>query len=346
MPTKVAIIIPHYNGQKLLEDCLPSLFRTGYSDYTVYLVDNASTDGSPEWAKVHYPQIQIIKSDKNLGYAGGCNLGIRATTEDYVVLLNNDTEVEPDWLDKLVLELDKDAIIAAAQPKILWLKDRTRFDYSGGAGGLMDIYGYPYCRGRMFEEKEKDLGQYDHRSSDIFWASGSASIYRRSALNSSGLLDEDFFMHMEEIDLAWRLHLLGLRVISIPGSVIYHLSGGSLPTGNFRKMYLNHRNSQLMMWKNYSLGSLVWIWPGRVLLEAAAFAKAAASGNWEWARAIVLAGLWMLENPLMVWKKHRQVQALRKVSDRRIREQMFSGSIALEYFIKHKNTAQQLEGKR
>ncbi|MBI4727191.1 glycosyltransferase family 2 protein [candidate division TA06 bacterium] len=346
MPVKVAIIIPHHNGQKLLENCLSSLFQTEYPDYKVYLADNASSDGSPQWAKKNYPQIEIIKADKNLGYAGGCNLGIRSTTEDYVVLLNNDTEVKPDWLGRLVSTMDEDGTIAAAQPKILWLKDRTQFDYSGGAGGLMDVYGYPYCRGRMFEEKEKDRGQYDRHPADIFWASGSASIYRRTALDVAGLLDEDFFMHMEEIDLAWRLHLLGWRVISVPGSVIFHLSGGSLPTGNFRKMYLNHRNSQLMMWKNYSLASLLRIWPGRMLLEAAAFAKAVISGNWEWARAIVLAGWWLLENPLTIWKKHRQVQTIRKVSDRRIREKMFPGSMALEYFIKHKRTAQQLEGKR
>jgi GT2 family glycosyltransferase len=336
MPSSVAIIIPHCNGQKLLEACLFSLFKTGYTGYKVYLVDNASSDGSPEWAKQNYHQLQIIRSPKNLGYAGGCNLGIRSTAEDYVVLLNNDTEVEPGWLDKLVNSLDSDQSIAAAQPKILWLKDRTQFDYSGGAGGLMDAYGYPYCRGRLFEQAEKDLGQYDLHPADIFWASGSASIYRRSALDASGLLDEDFFMHMEEIDLAWRLHLLGLRVVSVPGSVIYHLSGGSLPTGNFRKMYLNHRNSQLMMWKNYSLLSLLRIWPGRMLLEAAAFAKAVTSGNWEWARAIVLAGWWLLENPVTVCRKHNQTQRIR----------MFPGSIALEYFIRHKSTAQQLESKR
>jgi GT2 family glycosyltransferase len=346
MPTKIAIIIPHCNGQKLLEACLPSLFRTDYPAYTVYLVDNASADGSPEWARQNYPRIQVIKSDKNLGYAGGCNLGIRSTAEDYVVLLNNDTEVDPGWLEKLVKPLDADQNIAAAQPKILWLKDRTLFDYSGGAGGLMDAYGYPYCRGRLFEQAEKDLGQYDQDPADIFWASGSASIYRRSALDASGLLDEDFFMHMEEIDLAWRLHLLGLRVVPVPGSVIYHLSGGSLPTGNFRKMYLNHRNSQLMMWKNYSLASLLRVWPARVLLEAAAFAKAVASGNWEWARAIVLAGWWLLENPVTVCRKHRKTQSIRKISDGRIGEMMFPGSIALEYFIRNKRTAQQLGKER
>ncbi len=342
MPTSVAVIIPHHNGQQMLADCLSSLSRTDYDDYCIYLVDNASSDGSPQWAKKNHPGIKIIASEKNLGYAGGCNLGIRSTTEDYVVLLNNDTEVEPGWLTRLVFEMDQDQTVAAAQPKILWLKDRSLFDYSGGAGGMMDIFGFPYCLGRLFESKEKDSGQYNGKIRDIFWASGSASIYRRSALDKTGLLDEDFFMHMEEIDLAWRMHLTGFRVISVPNSVIYHLSGGSLPAGNFRKMYLNHRNSLLMLWKNYSPASLMWVWPLRQALEMMAFIKALISGNLEWAKAIVQATLWVIENPRMVWKKHREVQNIRSVNDRIIMEKMHRGSIAVKYFLQSKRAANQL----
>jgi GT2 family glycosyltransferase len=319
-----------------------SLVKTEYNNYRIYLVDNASSDGSPGWIKNKYPQVQIIRSESNLGYAGGCNLGIRSTSEEYIVLLNNDTEVEPGWLDKLLLELEKDISIAAAQPKILWLKDRSMFDYSGGAGGMMDIYGYPYCLGRLFESKEKDEGQYDGSVGNIFWASGSASIYRRSALNKVGLLDEDFFMHMEEIDLAWRLQLAGYRIVSIPSSVIYHLSGGSLPAGNFRKMYLNHRNSLLMLWKNYSILSLLGIWPARVLLECMALTKALISGNIEWARAIVQAMLWIHENPRMVLGKHRQIQKIRLIKDSVIMNNMYRGSIALKYFLWGRRTAQEL----
>jgi hypothetical protein len=346
MPSKVDIIIPHCNGQKLLEDCLPSLFRTRYPHYTVYLVDNASTDGSPEWAKANYPKLEVIKADRNLGYAGGCNLGIRSTGGDYVVLLNNDTEMEPDWLEKLAEVLDRDPNIAAAQPKILWLKDRSRFDYSGGAGGLMDVFGFPFCRGRLFDELETDHGQYNDSPPDIFWTSGSASIYRRSSLEISGLLDEDFFMHMEEIDLCWRLHLCGFRAVAVMQSVIYHLSGGSLPAGNFRKMYLNHRNSQLMMWKNYSLASLTWAWPIRIMLEAAALAKALSLRNWEWARAIVQAGLWMAENPVLIAKKRGEVQKMRKSEDQGIKAILYNGSIAMQYFLKGIKSAKQLEGRR
>lgn len=342
MPSKVAVIIPHYNGQQMLADCLNSLTRTEGGDYTIYLVDNASTDGSPQWAKQNYPQIEVISSERNLGYAGGCNLGIRSTSEEYVVLLNNDTEVKPDWLKALAVELDRDPSVAAAQPKILWLQDRSLFDYSGGAGGMMDIYGFPYCLGRLFDAKEKDQGQYDGGIKNIFWASGSASIYRRSALDRVGLLDEDFFMHMEEIDLAWRMHLAGFRVIAVPGSIIYHLSGGSLPAGNFRKMYLNHRNSLLMLWKNYSLASLIWIWPARLLLEMMAFFKAVVSGNLEWAKAIVLAGLWITENPRILLKKRRDICKIRVVNDSIVMDKMYRGSIAVKYFLNGKQTANEL----
>lgn len=342
MQKSVAIIIPHHNGQQMLADCLASLAATDYDNYRIYLVDNASSDGSPQWAKQNYPQIEVIGSGNNLGYAGGCNLGISMTKEEYVVLLNNDTEVKPDWLKVLASAMDEDGSAAAAQPKILWLKDRSLFDYSGGAGGMMDIYGFPYCLGRLFESKEKDGGQYDGPARAIFWASGSASIYRRSALENVGLLDEDFFMHMEEIDLAWRLQLAGYRVISAPGSVIYHLSGGSLPAGNFRKMYLNHRNSLLMLWKNYSLPTLMLIWPVRLILETMALAKALSSGNLEWAKAIIQAALWLHENPRKVLIKHRQIQKIRKVGDREVMKRMYPGSIAIKYFLMGKRTANQL----
>jgi GT2 family glycosyltransferase len=258
-------------------------------------------------------------------------------------LLNNDTEARPDWLTPLAGALDADPTVAAAQPKILWLKDRAKFDYSGGAGGLMDRYGYPYCRGRVFESLEVDSGQYDDSAPDIFWSSGSASVYRRSALDTVSLLDEDFFMHMEEIDLCWRLHLAGFRVVAVPRSVIFHLSGGSLPAGNFQKMYLNHRNSQLMLWKNYSLTTLLWVWPVRASLEAMTFAKALLSGDWQWARAIVQASAWMIEHPVTIWRKHRRIQRLRKATDRMIMKGMYRGCIALRYFLGNARTAKELD---
>lgn len=334
MACKTAIIIPHYNGWQILDNCLRALAASGDSDCQIYLVDNGSSDNSPQLAKSAYPQINIIEAGRNLGFAAGCNLGIRTTTEEYIVLLNNDTEVAPGWLGRLVQALDADRNIAAIQPKILWLKEHGTFDYSGGAGGLMDIFGYPFCRGRLFETLETDQGQYDQGPADIFWASGSASIFRRSALKESGLLDEDFFMHMEEIDLCWRLHLLDYRVTAEPRAVAYHLSGGSLPSGKYRKMYLNHRNSLLMLLKNYSLGTLLWVWPIRMALEIASLAKAICSGNWAWVRAIVAANCWIMENPIKIWQKRGDVQRLRHLSDHQVMKRMYPGSIAWEYFLR------------
>lgn len=339
---RTAVIIPHYNGWEILHRCLVSLESSGDQGYSVYLVDNGSSDGSPQQARTVHPWINVISAGSNLGFAGGCNLGIRSTEEEFVVLLNNDTEVEPGWLAELVQAMDFDPRIAAAQPKIRWLKNKEMLDYAGGAGGLMDIYGYPFCRGRLFETLEPDQGQYDHSPADIFWASGSVAIFRRSALEESGLLDETFFMHMEEIDLCWRLHLLGYRVVAVPKALVCHLSGGSLPAGQYLKMYLNHRNSLLMLLKNYSLPTLSWIWPVRMALELAALAKAVASRNWTWARAIVSANCWIMEHQIKILNQRRRVQRLRRLSDLEIMKKMYRGSVAWQYFLRGRTRASQL----
>jgi hypothetical protein len=343
MLSRVAIIIPHHNGQKFLKDCLFSLTKTNYDNYQIYLLDNASTDGSPEWAKKNYSKIKIIHSDKNLGYAGGCNLGIKSTKEEYIVLLNNDTIVDKNWLNHLIIVMGSEKDVAAAQPKTLWMKNHTMFDYSAGAGGLLDVYGFPFCRGRIFDTIEKDKGQYDNSKPDIFWASGTALIYRRKALDQVGLLDEDFFMHMEEIDLAWRLHLNGWRIVSVPKSVIYHLSGGSLPAGNYQKMYLNHRNSQIMLLKNYSLINLIRYYPLRIVLEISAFLEAVNLKSWLWAKAIVNAWFWIMKNLFYILRKRKDVQKLRRVPDSVIKNKMYSGSIAVKYYLLNLKTANLLE---
>jgi len=343
---RAAVIIPHCNGWEILDNCLRSLKSSGDGGFAVYLVDNGSTDASPQRARQAHPWIEIIPAGSNLGFAAGCNLGIRSTQEEFVVLLNNDTEVTPGWLEELIRVMDSDSTIAAAQPKIRWLKNREMLDYAGGAGGLLDIYGYPFCRGRLFETLEPDLGQYDHSPADIFWASGSASIFRRSALQQSGLLDEDFFMHMEEIDLCWRLHLLGYRVVAAPRACVFHLSGGSLPSGRYLKMYLNHRNSLLMLLKNYSLKTLCWIWPIRMALEMASLAKALASKNWAWARAIVAANCWIMEHPYKIIDRRRKAQRLRRLSDHEVMKMMYPGSIAWQYFVGGRTRASQLENRR
>ncbi len=340
---RAAVIIPHYNGWEILSRCLEALEATRYRDFSVHLVDNGSSDGSPERARERFPWLNVIPAGRNLGFAGGCNLGIRSTSEEYVVLLNNDTEAEQGWLGELVTAMDACPEAGAAQPKIMWLKQPGTFDYSGGAGGLIDVFGYPFCRGRLFETQERDVGQYDGSPPDIFWASGTASIYRRSALEAVGLLDEGFFMHMEEIDLCWRLHLAGYRVVAVPRAVVGHLSGWSLPAGNYLKMYLNHRNSLTMLLKNYSLASLLWAWPARMALEVMSLAKALTSGSWQWARAIVSAGCWVMEHSVRIASQRREVQSLRRTGDKAVMTRMCRRSAAMAYFLGGVRTAAELE---
>ncbi len=263
---KLSIIIPHLKGIDILRNCLSSIFESTYSDFEVVIVDNASADDSREMVGVEFPQVRVIPQEQNLGYAGGCNVGIRATAAELVLLLNDDTLLEPAAIEALVKVFEDDAQLAGAQPKLLNIKDHKHFDYAGACGGLFDIFGYPFAFGRTFMFLEEDKNQYDHPS-DIFWACGTCVVFRRAALEETGLLDEDFFAHMEEIDLAWRLQLAGYHLVRVPRAVVYHFSGHTLPNTERRKMYLNHRNSITCLIKNYSWQNLVWILPLRVILE-------------------------------------------------------------------------------
>ncbi|MDW8467217.1 MAG: glycosyltransferase family 2 protein [Chloroherpetonaceae bacterium] len=214
-----------------------------------------------------------MSAGRNLGYAGGCNFGFRHTEGKYVIFLNNDTEQEPDWIEHLVEVAESDERIAALQPKLRSMQAKLRgekvFDYAGAAGGMLDMLGYPYALGRVFNAVEPDHGQYDE-SRDIFWASGAAMMVRRKAIEQVGAFDDDFFAHMEEIDLCWRLKIAGYRIVSVPKAVVYHYGGATLAAGNPRKIYLNHRNNLMMIIKNASWSRLLWLLPVRVLLELAA----------------------------------------------------------------------------
>jgi len=275
--TRVSVIILSWNALPLLQKCLPSVVATRYGNVEIVLADNGSDDGSAEWVRTAHPGVRIIRHPENWGFCRGNNEAIRQTDSDIVVLLNNDVEVPPGWLGPLVERLEGDSAIGAVQPKLLAWDDRSRFEYAGAAGGHLDRWGYPFARGRVFFTTEKDRGQYD-RSVDVFWGSGAALALRRSALDQAGLLDERFGFHMEEIDLCWRLHRAGWRVVVEPASTVYHIGGGSLPQGSPRKTYLNFRNSLLMLYKN--LPPRMWrrVFPVRALLDAAAALRALATG--------------------------------------------------------------------
>lgn len=245
---KVAIVILNWNGQRMLEEYLPSVVK--YSPGAEIIVaDNASTDNSIAWMKEVYPDIRIIQLSENYGFAGGYNRALKQIDSEYYLLLNSDVEVTPNWLQPLIKEMDVHSDIVACQPKLLAIYNKENFEYAGAAGGHLDKYGYPFCRGRIFETIEHDEGQYNN-AEEIFWATGACLLVRSEAYWKVGGFDERFFAHNEEIDLAWRLHQIGGKIYCFPASQVYHLGGGTLPKSNPRKTFLNFRNNLTMLWKN------------------------------------------------------------------------------------------------
>ncbi len=285
---RVSIIIVSWNALPLLRQCFPSVVATDYPDIEIILADNASTDGSADWVRAHYPTVQVVQHPENWLFCKGNNAAVPHATGDYILFLNNDVEVPPGWLRPLVAAMEHDDQVGAVQPKLLQYDDRGRFEYAGAAGGYLDRLGYPFARGRIFFDTEPDQGQYD-TARDVFWATGAAIMLRRSALNEVGLFDERFEMHMEEIDLCWRLQRHGYRVRSVPASTAYHVGGGSLPRGDTRKVYYNFRNSLLMLYKNLPPSGWHRVFPQRMVLDGIAALRALASGRPREASSIIRA---------------------------------------------------------
>lgn len=247
---KVAIVILNWNGEKLLPQFLPSVIEhSKRRDAEVIVADNASTDASLSVMQSQFPDVRCIIMEKNHGFAEGYNQALQQVDAEYYILLNSDVEVTPNWLEPMLAYMDAHSDVAACGPKILDYKKKTHFEYAGAAGGYIDQYGFPFCRGRIFNEVEEDKGQYD-TIKDVLWASGCALMVRSKVYQQHGGLDKDFFAHMEEIDFCWRLNNRGLRVVNIPQSKVYHVGGASLKVGSPRKTYLNFRNSLLMLYKN------------------------------------------------------------------------------------------------
>lgn len=244
---RLSVVILNWNGRKHLERFLPSVVEHTRGEAEVIVADNGSTDDSLEWLGQTYPDVRTILLDKNYGFAGGYNRALKQVDSEYVVLLNSDVEVTEGWWQPLVELLDTMKDVAAVAPKLRSVEHRDEFEYAGASGGFVDYLGYPFCRGRILSTVERDEGQYDDRR-DIFWASGAALCCRREVYEELGGLDEDFFAHMEEIDLQWRMQLAGWRIMVEPRSVVYHLGGGTLPVSS-RKVYLNHRNNLAMLYK-------------------------------------------------------------------------------------------------
>ena len=246
--TKIAIVILNWNGRKMLEQYLPSVVNYSRDDATVVVADNGSTDDSLPFLEMHFPEVQTIPLGENYGFAEGYNRALQQVEADYFVLLNSDVEVTENWLKPLVKYMDSHTEVAACQPKLLSWTNKDNFEYAGAAGGFIDRYGYPFCRGRIFDKIEEDDGQYDYPTS-IHWATGACLMIRSKDYWMAGGLDGRFFAHQEEIDLCWQLRIMGRKIVCLPDSVVYHLGGGTLPKGNPRKTFLNFRNNLTMLYK-------------------------------------------------------------------------------------------------
>jgi len=245
---KLAIVILNWNGEKMLREYLPSVLQYSRDEATVYVADNASTDDSLAMLRAHFPEVKLITLEKNWGFAEGYNKALRQIEATYYLLLNSDIEVTHHWLTPMIELLDAHEDIAACQPKLLSIFDKDSFEYAGACGGFLDRYGYPFCRGRIFDTVEQDNGQYDYQQ-DILWATGAALMIRSKDYWEAGGLDARFFAHNEEIDLCWRLRIRGRRIVCVPESRVYHVGGGTLPKSNPMKTFLNFRNNLTMLYK-------------------------------------------------------------------------------------------------
>jgi GT2 family glycosyltransferase len=265
---KIAVVILNWNGVQLLEQFLPSVVEHS-PEATIYIADNASTDDSISFVLANFPSVKIIKNDRNFGFAGGYNEALEHIDAEIYALVNSDIEVSKNWLQPILKTFENEAETAIIQPKILDFKRKEYFEYAGAAGGFIDQYGYPYCRGRIFDTLEKDNGQYNDNC-EIFWASGACFFIRSSVYKELKGFDADFFAHQEEIDLCWRAINKGHKIKYNYESIVYHVGGATLQQGNPKKTYLNFRNSLLMLTKNLPKDKLYWILFCRMILDGIA----------------------------------------------------------------------------
>lgn len=331
---KVAIVILNWNGEKFLKKFLPSVVNnTLAAGIEVVVADNGSTDGSISFIENTYPSIRVIKLDRNYGFASGYNLALKQVESEYYVLLNSDVDVPQGWLNPLIQFMDTNPNAAACMPKILDYNNPHNFEYAGAAGGFIDYLGYPFCRGRILSHIEQDKGQYD-KPLEIFWASGACLFIRSRVYWEAGGLDDDFFAHMEEIDLCWRAKNLGYSNWCIPESKVYHVGGGTLPNNNPRKLYYNYRNSLYMLYKNLPKRNLLPIVFTRLVLDGLSAVAYLLKGNFGFFKAVFLAHCTFWSNIRIIINKRKMQKTIINKTDSQILKQ----SILVDFFIRKKRT--------
>lgn len=331
--SETVVVILNYNGRSLLQRFLPSVV-THSGNARIIVVDNASTDGSLDWVAGAYPAVERLALPSNLGFCGGYNAALRQVQAGRYVLLNSDVEVTAGWLFALDAVLDTHPDVAAVQPKILAEQRRDHFEYAGAAGGLIDTLGYPFCRGRLFYHTEADEGQYND-TREIFWSSGACMMIRSEWFHKLGGLDEDFFAHMEEIDLCWRLQRAGQKIYYTHESVVYHVGGGTLAATNPRKTYYNFRNGLSLIYNNLPTNELVFKFPLRLALDWVAALKFILAGT-------VRDGIAVLRAHLHFFMNFGREVARRKRSSRLGYKQpstLYRGWVVWNFFVLRKRKA-------
>ncbi len=335
---ETAVVILNYNGVSFLEQFLPSVI-SNTPEAAIYVVDNGSTDASVSFLKKSYPTVSLIETSKNLGFCGGYNFALKLIKAEYYVLLNSDVEVSKGWLPPLINHLKSSKDHAACQPKILSYQDKGLFDYAGAAGGFLDLFGYPFCRGRLFGTIEEDKGQYDS-SMEVFWASGACLCINADLFHKIGGLDSSFFAHMEEIDLCWRLKNEGFKVHAIPQSKVFHVGGGTLDRLSPFKTFLNFRNNLLLLAKNTPDLYLFPILFVRLILDGLAGFYFLFSGKAKHMTSVIKAHFsFYLRLPSVLLNRLKKGKRRSLLSNT-----LFRSSIVWLYFVKKIKRFEQLKG--
>ncbi len=335
-----AVVILNWNGLGYLKQFLGTVCKHTGNDAIIYVADNGSTDGSSEWVSENFRNVRLIRLDKNYGFAGGYNRVLEQLDSEYYVLLNSDIETTDGWLRPLIRHMESNPDVASCQPKILSYTKRDYFEYAGASGGFIDKYGYPFCRGRIFNIIEKDTGQYNTET-DIFWSSGACMIVRAEAWKKCRGLDDNFFAHMEEIDLCWRFNNAGYRVTSIPESVVYHVGGGSLPYNSPFKTYLNFRNCLFLLYKNLPDNNLRKIIFFRKILDGAAAILFISKGDLGAVRSIWNAHIDYYKSMTVLKEKRKMVKSLNTTQESSKR--ILNKSIVFEFYILGRKTFSNLK---
>jgi len=339
--TLVAVVILNYNGKHFLDKFLPGTIKNSYP-HQIVVADNGSQDDSVDFLKQHFPEVRVVENKNNYGYAKGYNVALKQITADYYILLNSDVEVSPGWIAPLIQLMQNNPDIAACQPKIIDYNQRTLFEYAGAAGGFIDKFGYPFCRGRIFNTIEEDKGQFDE-AAEIFWATGACLFVSSKAFWQVGGLDDDYFAHMEEIDFCWRLKNVGYKIYVQPASIIYHIGGGTLNKLSSQKTFLNFRNNLITYTKNNAPRFLFFKLFHRLNLDGIAAFKFLFDGQPNHFFAVLKAHFYYyrcLNKTLAKRKTMKNLPGFRYTTT-----QIYQANIVTEYFLKHKRKFHDLKSR-